>query len=141
MNVLLLRKNQLSAFVAALLERYRVIAPVRRDGELRFDAVATPGDVVLDYRNTVKAPKAVLFPQTECMIRFQRHLDQFNEVEAVPLNGAPTVVLGIRVGPMLEQSVHQMVAGRLDGRHQRGGSLIGAAVDACSGCEQQFDHG
>lgn len=96
MELLLLPKNRVNEFVAELMRSYRLIAPLRRNDELLFADIEAPEQVVLDYRNTVKAPKTVLFPQTECMIRFQRHLDQFNEVEAVPLNGAPTVVLGIR---------------------------------------------
>jgi sulfhydrogenase subunit beta (sulfur reductase) len=95
-ELLLLPKNRTNEFVAEIMRAYRLIAPLRRNEELLFAEVGAPEQVVLDYRNTVKAPKAVLFPQTECMIRFQRHLDQFNEVQAVPLNTAPTVVLGIR---------------------------------------------
>ena len=37
---------------------------------------------MLDYRNTAKAPKAVLFPQTECMIRFAAPAGPFNEVRS-----------------------------------------------------------
>lgn len=96
MELLLLPKNRTQEFVAELMRAYHLIAPLRRNEELLFAEIEAPEQVVLDYRNTVKAPKAVLFPQTECMIRFQRHLDQFNEVQAVPLNTAPTVVLGIR---------------------------------------------
>ena len=52
------------------MRAYRLIAPLRRNEELLFAEIEAPEQVVLDYRNTVKAPKAALFPQTECMIRF-----------------------------------------------------------------------
>jgi sulfhydrogenase subunit beta (sulfur reductase) len=92
----MLTKDRLSAFVEALMRRYRVFAPVRRAEELRFEALSSADEAVLDYRNTLKAPKGILLPQTECLIRFQRPLDQFNAVDAVPLEAAPTVILGVR---------------------------------------------
>ena len=92
----MLSKEELSAFADSLMESYRLISPVRRDDELRFDQVEASDDVVLDYRNTLKSPKAVFFPQTESMIRFGRKLDQFNDVRSVPLDDTPTVLLGVR---------------------------------------------
>lgn len=96
MTVRMLEAARLSAFVAALLEAYRLIAPVRRDGELRFDRVAEPGEVVWGYRNTPRAPKVALFPQTERMMRFAQGRGRLNAVEDVPLDETPTVVLGMR---------------------------------------------
>lgn len=96
MNVLLLPKNELSSFVAGLMERYRVVAPVWRNEELRFDEVASPSEAVLNYRNTVKAPKGVLLPQVDCLMRFGQRRDNYNHVQAVPLDEAPTVILGVR---------------------------------------------
>jgi ferredoxin len=89
-------KEQFEAFIASLMKGYRLIAPVRKSGELRFREVASPDDVVLDYRNTVKAPKAALFPQVECMIRFDQPLDRFNEMRDAPEDTTPTIILGIR---------------------------------------------
>jgi len=96
MTVRILDARRLGEFVAALLEAYRVYAPVRREGELRFDRVSDSDEVVWNYRNTTRAPKAVMFPQSECMIRFEQRLDRLNEVKATPLDETPTLVLGIR---------------------------------------------
>ncbi|MBC7234403.1 MAG: 4Fe-4S dicluster domain-containing protein [Chloroflexi bacterium] len=92
----LLRKDRLSAGVGEMMRRYRLIAPLERDGELRFDIVESPDKVTLDYYNTVKAPKSAFFPQAECMMRFGRQLGHFNQVEEVPLDETPTVLLGVR---------------------------------------------
>ena len=92
----MLEAARLNEFVAALMGAYRVYAPVRREDELRFDRVSDPGEVVWTYRNTTRAPKAIMFPQAECMIRFAQRLDRLNEVQATPLDETPTVVLGIR---------------------------------------------
>lgn len=89
-------KNQLSTLVNRLMKEYRLIAPTRRSGELRFAQVTTPQDVVLDYRNTTKAPKAALFPQVECMMRFEQKLDHLNEVREITEDTTPTIILGIR---------------------------------------------
>lgn len=96
MTVRILDAARLSGFVAALMAAYRVYAPVRREGELRFDSVSAADEVVWGYRNTTRAPKAVMFPQSESMIRFAQRLDRLNEVQAAPLDETPTAVLGIR---------------------------------------------
>ncbi|MBM3187476.1 MAG: 4Fe-4S ferredoxin [Chloroflexi bacterium] len=94
--MLMLPKSELSAFVAELMADRRVIAPVERDTELRFDVVEDPEQVNLAYRNTGKTPKAVFFPQVETLIRFARERDRFDRIEAVPLDTTPTVLLGVR---------------------------------------------
>ena len=95
-DVLMLPKDQLSATIGELMAQRRVIAPVEREGELRFDTVRDATEVVLEYRNTAKSPKGVFFPQTETMIRFTRERDAFNRIAAVPLDTTPTVLLGVR---------------------------------------------
>lgn len=92
----MLNAAHIGAFVGGLLDAYRVIAPARREGELRFARVSQPDEVVWDYRNTTRAPKAIMFPQSECMIRFGRQAGSLNAVEATPLDETPTVVLGLR---------------------------------------------
>jgi sulfhydrogenase subunit beta (sulfur reductase) len=95
-DLYLVPKDEFGALMDEVMARYRLIAPVEREGELRFDVVESAAEVTLDYRNTVKAPKAVFFPQAETLIRFGQQLDQFNRVEAVPLDETPAVLLGVR---------------------------------------------
>ena len=87
---------RLGEFVTALMGDHRVFAPVRREGELRFDRVSDPEEVVWSYRNTTRPPKTVMLPQTECLIRFGQRLDRLNEVQATPMDDTPTIILGIR---------------------------------------------
>lgn len=89
-------KDRLETFVGHLMATYRLIAPVKRNDELRFGQVASPQEVILAYRNTLKAPKAALFPQVERMMRFDQKLDHFNAVREVTADTTPTVVLGMR---------------------------------------------
>ncbi len=96
MNGFILSQDRLMAVASRLMQRYRFIAPARRQGETRYDVLISPGEIVLDYRNTAKAPKGVFFPQAECMVRFEQQLDRFNEAREVPLDTTPTVLYGVR---------------------------------------------
>jgi ferredoxin len=95
-NVLLLTREKLYAIVDGLMTDHRVIAPVHRAGELRFDAVTSADEVVLDYRNTTKSPKGAFFPQTETILRYRRTLDRYDDIVEIPLDETPTVLLGVR---------------------------------------------
>lgn len=92
----LLPQNALQQVAADLMAANRLIAPVRREDELRFSEVTAIDEIDLSYRNTVKAPKDVLLPQTETMIRYEKVLDRFDAVAEVPLDVRPTVLLGVR---------------------------------------------
>jgi sulfhydrogenase subunit beta (sulfur reductase) len=92
----ILPKAELASFVAALLAERRVVAPVRRDGDLAYAAIASPEEAVLRFPNTRASCKAAFFPQVECLVRYERALDRYNEATATPLDTTPTVLLGAR---------------------------------------------
>lgn len=96
MDVRSIAKNQLDKLVAKLRSRRRLVAPVKRNDTLRFDEIGPQDQVVLDYRNTTRAPKAVFFPQVERMLRFARQLDNYAQTEMLDIDATPTVLLGIR---------------------------------------------
>jgi len=95
-DLLMLPKDQMRSLVDALMAGYRVVAPVRSDDGLRFGAIDSPDEMVLDYRNTSTSAKSVFFPQVECMMRFARRVDQYNEVADTPIDRTPTLLLGVR---------------------------------------------
>lgn len=92
----MLPKDQLNDLVARLMQTHRLVAPRWVDEELRFAEVDAPEQVVLDYRNTRKAPKAVLLQQTERLALFAPKLDDYNPLTSVPLDTTPTILLGAR---------------------------------------------
>ncbi len=96
MDLLMLPKDQVAALVDGLLARYRVIAPVRADDGLRFEALTSSDEMVLNYRNTTASAKSAFFPQVECMIRFGRTVGQHNVVSGTPIDRTPTLLLGVR---------------------------------------------
>lgn len=90
--------GSLSLFIARLMAGRRLYAPTRREGELRFDLIASPEEATLDYANTRKAPKALLFPQTECLFTRAADADRadLSPLVAPPLDTTPTAILGLR---------------------------------------------
>ena len=47
---------ELPALVAAFMERYEVIAPVRSGHSFAFEAVGSFDEIVLDYPTTTRSP-------------------------------------------------------------------------------------
>ncbi len=92
MSLTILRKENLNAFVAELLSRYRVGAPVRHNGTYAFKDLQSPEDLKLDYPTTILPPKKYLLPVRETLFRFDSTQPQIvQETETDP----PTVLLGV----------------------------------------------
>ncbi len=88
---MLLNKEKWSDFVGKLTEK-NLWAPKLEGEAMRFAPVAAGEIPVLDYRNTRVPPKAVVFPQTETMYRFQ-----LGDLEmTIPDLDEETIVLGLR---------------------------------------------
>ncbi|MBN1400766.1 MAG: 4Fe-4S dicluster domain-containing protein [Anaerolineae bacterium] len=97
MSWTLLPKERLSALVDALrAEGYAVVAPAEREGERLFRPVTCAEEIDLDYRNTRRSPKELFFPQTERLARYERQLDDYNQLESPSLETEPIAVLGLR---------------------------------------------
>ena len=70
MTALLVPKDRIAALLAALLEKYQVIAPVEEDGRIAFARLRSPEEAVLDYRNAQVSAKGLLFPQSEALLAY-----------------------------------------------------------------------
>jgi len=81
--------------VSALMERGEVFAPVADGAAVNFQKIKDPGDVTLDFYNTLQSPKSVFFPQTDDMVRY-RLTKGGPETEEVPLDSEPRIMLGVR---------------------------------------------
>jgi ferredoxin len=92
----MLPKDRLNDLVARLASGRRLVAPVLRDGALRWRVPEAGDEVALEAGNTPDSPKAALFPQTEGMMRFGRARDRYADVEAAAIDETPTVLLGVR---------------------------------------------
>ena len=74
----LLKKDQIGKLYNDLNSEYNFFAPIKKKGNISFEKIENPDDIILDYLNTKIPPKAVLFPQMEVL--FEYSLDD-KEVE------------------------------------------------------------
>lgn len=54
----------------ASFEGYDLYAPRRVEGVYQFERASAPGDVALDYSNSAKPPKHIVFPQAEPLMDY-----------------------------------------------------------------------
>lgn len=92
----LLKKENIAGWLQGLRSRARIIAPVWRAGEFRFDFIGDQDEVVLDGHNTRRSPKWVFFPQAERMLRYGQKLDDYGQVLAAPVDEMAQILLGVR---------------------------------------------
>jgi len=80
---------------SALMEKGELFAPAADGAVVNFRRIDNPGDVTLDFYNTLQSPKSVFFPQTDDMVRY-RLTHEGVETEEVPLDFEPRIILGVR---------------------------------------------
>ena len=95
MNSKIVEGKGLADLVAGWLKEYEVFAPVKRDGIVVFDKVGSADEIVLDYPNTTKPPKELLFPQAEELFSFSS-TDDLMSMETHLDNARPRLLLGVR---------------------------------------------
>jgi len=84
-------KSAVAGFIDDLRQEYTVFAPVERDGLLNFEPLRRAEDARLDFANSKRPPKEILFPRSETLFSYEN-----GQVTSVPLPQEQTVVLGIR---------------------------------------------
>ncbi len=82
-------------FVAALMGKGKLFAPVKGNGGVNFEEIKNAGDVTLDFYNTVLSPKSLFFPQTDDMVKYNVGKEKV-DAETVPVDAAPQILLGVR---------------------------------------------
>ena len=91
MSFKILPKAALSPWVEAMLADHRVVGPKAVDDRYLFDEIASPGELALDYTQTILPPKKALLPQREELLRFDLGDGTIEPV----LDAQPTVLLGV----------------------------------------------
>ena len=71
MDDLIIPKESLPRWSQALSD-YAIYAPQRKDDVVLFGETTAVNCEMLDYANSVKPPKEVLFPQTETLFRYEK---------------------------------------------------------------------
>ncbi len=83
--------GELPALVAAFMEDYEVVAPVRRGRSFVWATVKSFDDMALDYDTTITSPKKYFLPPTETLMRFDA---VGNDVEDFSSEVSPRVIFG-----------------------------------------------
>lgn len=63
-------KSEVAKFLDSLIGNYLVLAPVNEKGNIRFLPISAGTDAKLDYSNSKKPPKEILFPQSEKLFSY-----------------------------------------------------------------------
>lgn len=107
-----LEKKSLTSWLKKL-EAYDVYAPVLKD-ELYNYALISPKErdtFVLDFLNTVQAPKKLILPQVERLLDFVKAEDGSPEITETLPHMNPTIVFGVRPCDGRAVTLHDMVFG------------------------------
>ena len=85
-------ETEMPALVAAFMERYEVVAPVKRGSKYVFSAVDSFDEIALDYPTTIASPKKYLLPAKETLFEFDA---ERNEVTDYADEVRPRVLFGV----------------------------------------------
>ena len=85
-------ETEAPALVAAFMERYEVVAPVKRGDKYVFSAVDSFDEIALDYPTTIASPKKYLLPAKETLFEFDA---ENNEVTDYTDEVRPRVLFGV----------------------------------------------
>ena len=72
-------ETEAPALVAAFMERYEVVAPVKRGNKYVFSAVDSFDDIALDYPTTIASPKKYLLPAKETLFEFDAERNEVTD--------------------------------------------------------------
>lgn len=87
--------TNLDALFAKLSAEKSLYLPIEKAGQVEFYRWSRGEKVRLDALQTVKSPKDLFFPQSECYARFHLKGNEIS-VEALPPSDEPFVVFGVR---------------------------------------------
>jgi len=92
----MISRQALEEALGGWMQSWRVIAPVRQDGEVRFQPLDEPAAVAWDYANAKHSAKGVYLPQVERLLTYARTRDDLNQVKATDPPAGPTMLFGLR---------------------------------------------
>ncbi|MDD5590708.1 MAG: 4Fe-4S dicluster domain-containing protein [Dehalococcoidales bacterium] len=95
MKTKIIRKQDMTGLLNNLIQEYEVFAPVKRDDLVIFDRIGSDKDVSLEYTNSIKPPKEILFPQSETLFTCGSIGDAAS-IEVPVSEERPRLLFGIR---------------------------------------------
>ncbi|MEW6064604.1 MAG: 4Fe-4S dicluster domain-containing protein [Bacillota bacterium] len=91
---MIINKSEIPSLLDKLAAEYRVMAPVKKDGMVEFAAIQKGEEACLDYINTKKPGKEILFPQSEELFNYTVDAEGVRMQDNV--DPQATVVFGMR---------------------------------------------
>ena len=91
MSLKIMPKSVLSDWVTQLQVDYRVVGPVKKQGQYVFDEIKTIDDLCLESPPSVLPPKKYLMPPRETLLQYELDGTNFDAV----VESQPTVILGM----------------------------------------------
>ena len=67
----ILKKDEIGKLYNAFASEYNFYAPIKKKGNIVFEKIENPDDIVLDYLNSKIPPKSILFPQMEVLFEYK----------------------------------------------------------------------
>jgi len=95
MKYLKIDKEKLAGFLDELRKRFRVVAPVEKEGLVLFEEISSGGEASLDFANSRQSPKGFFFPQAEVLFSYELSDGEFR-IEEPPPDPGKTVIFGMR---------------------------------------------
>ena len=96
MSEFFLTKSGLAAILDRLSQEFEVLAPVMEKGLFRLERIRQAESVRFDFFNTVKPPKELLFPQTECLFCASCEDVERGVIEPPVESSSPRILFGVR---------------------------------------------
>ncbi|MFC1994521.1 4Fe-4S dicluster domain-containing protein [Chloroflexota bacterium] len=95
MKAKIIRKEDVADLLDKFIEEYELFAPVKRDNLVVFDRIHSGNEAFLDYTNTTKSAKEILFPQAETLFSYVA-TDGGASIETPPSEESPRLLFGVR---------------------------------------------
>lgn len=95
MKAKIIRKQDIADLLDNLLRKYEVFAPVKRDDLVVCDRIGSGSEAFLDYTNSIKPPKEILFPQSETLFTYSS-FDDAASIKVPLSKERPYLLFGIR---------------------------------------------
>ena len=92
MSLWVIDKEAMNAFVANMMQDYRVVGPVAKGSHFAFGEIEEPAQLRLDYDTSILPPKKYLQPQEERLMTFTR---TGKPVAEEVVEAEPTVMMGV----------------------------------------------
>jgi ferredoxin len=91
-----INKQNLEKLVDGLIvSGYKVVAPVSKKGKIYFSTIKSYSDIAKDYIQTVLSPKAIYFPSTESLLKYEKKESGFT-VKEIEIPEQNVILFGLR---------------------------------------------